>query len=135
MLRVYHTLQSPAKSHQTKTGLPSATEVSAIVNRLVDASVPLAYWAGYTKVVLISAAHIRPWTVCPSGTGGRNVMLFPRRWIDITGKKISDVWEAALRAVLGIIVLRPGVSQVCIALVMPIVTYADAVHRPKFAGD
>ncbi|KZT06305.1 uncharacterized protein LAESUDRAFT_726133 [Laetiporus sulphureus 93-53] len=95
----------------TNTGPSSTIQASAIINRLINASIPLAYWAGYTKIILVSAAHIRPWAVCLSDTDGRSVMLFPRRWIDITGRRINDVWEAALRAVLGIVVFRPGICQ------------------------
>lgn len=37
--------------------------------------------------------------------------VFPRRWIDIRGDRIPNLWAAALRAVLGTLVFRPGISQ------------------------
>ncbi|OBZ79916.1 Transcription factor tau subunit sfc3 [Grifola frondosa] len=90
--------------------LPEALIFSAI-GRMVDAPIPLAHWTGYTSIVLVSAAHIRPWTVMVSEPEGAKNMIFPRRWLDITGRKMGDVWDAALRAVIGVILLRPGVSQ------------------------
>ena len=42
----------------------------------------------------------------------RKSMVFPRRWLDIYGRKLDEMWEAALRAVVGQILLRPGISQV-----------------------
>ncbi|KAI0762701.1 hypothetical protein C8Q74DRAFT_1371700 [Fomes fomentarius] len=93
----------------------------SVVQRMTDAAAtaPLAYWTGYAAVVLVSAGAIRPWTVTvyntesadSPGSAERKSMLFPRRWLDIYGRKLSEVWEAALRAVLGIVLLRPGISQ------------------------
>lgn len=87
------------------------------------AAAPLAYWTGYAAVVLVSAGAIRPWTVTvyntesadSPGSAERKSMIFPRRWLDIYGRKLSEVWEAALRAVLGLVLLRPGISQVSVA--------------------
>jgi len=36
---------------------------------------------------------------------------FPRRWLDLAGKTVPDVWESALKAVVGVVAFRPGVSQ------------------------
>ena len=40
------------------------------------------------------------------------LMIFPRRWLDVYGRKLDEVWEAALRAFLGLVLLHPGISQV-----------------------
>ena len=40
-------------------------------------------------------------------------MVKPRRWIDIDGSQVSEVWEAGLRAFVGMIASRPGITQVC----------------------
>ncbi len=81
------------------------------IQKMTDGPLPLLYWMGYSSpLVLVSAAHIRPWTVTlPSEL---QYSIFPRRWIDISGAKLMEVWGAAVRAVIGTIVLRPGISQV-----------------------
>ncbi|RDX56211.1 hypothetical protein OH76DRAFT_605431 [Lentinus brumalis] len=91
---------------------PEATLFS-VVQRMVEAPVPLAHWTGYAAVVLVSAKAIRPWTVTVSDaqTPDRKSMIFPRRWLDIYGRKLDEVWEAAMRSVLGLVLLRPGISQ------------------------
>jgi transcription factor C subunit 3 len=38
--------------------------------------------------------------------------MFPRRWLDIKGEKVPDIWQAAIRAVMGTIIFRPGILQV-----------------------
>ncbi|KAI0724234.1 hypothetical protein C8T65DRAFT_704140 [Cerioporus squamosus] len=92
--------------------IPETTLFSA-VQRMVEAPVPLAHWTGYAAVVLVSAKAIRPWTVTVSDAQNpdRKSMIFPRRWLDIYGRKLEDVWEAAMRSVLGLVLLRPGISQ------------------------
>jgi len=50
--------------------------------------------------------------------------IFPRRWFDLTGKKALDVWESALKAVVGVVVFRPGVSQVRSLLVMGFIRFS-----------
>ncbi|KAJ3936613.1 MAG: hypothetical protein NXY57DRAFT_885326 [Lentinula lateritia] len=67
------------------------------------------HWVGYNNTLLVSSAHAASWTVALSDSP--LIRVFPRRWLDIFGKKVIDVWEAALRAVIGAIVFRPGISQ------------------------
>ncbi|KAI0359061.1 hypothetical protein OH77DRAFT_1396288 [Trametes cingulata] len=102
-----------------------AHAVRSVIQRMTDtaAAVPLAYWTGYAAVVLVAATHIRPWTVSVPDAEPRSeaegevderttkTMLFPRRWLDIYGRKLHDVWEAAMRAALSLVLLRPGISQ------------------------
>ncbi|KAI0823034.1 hypothetical protein BC628DRAFT_1365542 [Trametes gibbosa] len=99
--------------------VPAAT-VKHVIQRITDAPVPLAHWTGYTAVVLVGAAHITPWAVVvpvSENTEARAVpsvkqmMIFPRRWLDIRGRKLREVWDAALRAVVGLVLLRPGISE------------------------
>ncbi|KAJ7596727.1 hypothetical protein C8J56DRAFT_295687 [Mycena floridula] len=81
-----------------------------IIQRLVDAPIPLLTWLGYSSPLsLVSASHIRAWTALISEDIGARV--FPRRWLDISGYRISEIWEAGLRAVVGAIVFRPGINQ------------------------
>ena len=71
---------------------------------------PLCYWVGYTHPVLVSRPHIAEWTVSIPGLTPR--LVFPRRWLNIKGEKMSEVWNAGLRAVVGVLIARPGISQV-----------------------
>ena len=76
----------------------------------MEATVPLIFCAGYATLLVASSAYARAWAVSVSAEPPMRV--FPRRWIDIAGRKMGDVWDAALRAVIGTIVYRPGISQV-----------------------
>ena len=88
--------------------------LSSAVQRMTEGPVPLAHWTGYAAVMLVSAKAIRPWTVTVSDVQNaiRKSLIFPRRWLDLHGRKLEQVWEAALRSVLGLVLLRPGMSQV-----------------------
>ncbi|KAF9478012.1 hypothetical protein BDN70DRAFT_71126 [Pholiota conissans] len=90
-----------ASSHQP--------EVAVIIDQMVEASIPQIYWTGYDSLVLISAHVVPKWSV----TISKDPLLyvFPRRWLDIRGIKVPDFWQAALRAVMGLVVFRPGISQ------------------------
>ena len=80
------------------------------VNQMVEASIPQVYWAGYESLVLVSAHFIAEWGVTVSKDPMSNI--FPRRWLDIRGNKVPSFWHAALRAVMGSVIFRPGISQV-----------------------
>ncbi|KXN81127.1 hypothetical protein AN958_06081 [Leucoagaricus sp. SymC.cos] len=72
-------------------------------------TVPLVYWTGYNSLVLVSAPFIKYWSTKISDTPLQRI--FPRRWLDTEGRRIREFWEAALRAVLGLVIFRPGISQ------------------------
>ncbi|KAJ4476656.1 hypothetical protein J3R30DRAFT_3292589 [Lentinula aciculospora] len=86
-------------------------EVLSVVSKMTGELRPFLHWVGYNSSLLVSSAHAGSWTVALSDSP--LIKVFPRRWLDIFGKKVIDVWEAALRAVVGAIVFRPGISQVC----------------------
>jgi hypothetical protein len=44
--------------------------------------------------------------------GSTHKRMLPRRWLDVTGNIISDVWRAAQQAVIGNIFFRAGVTTV-----------------------
>lgn len=68
------------------------------------------YWVGYSKTLyLVSASHIASWTV--QVAADLTTRVFPRRWLDINGDRVVEVWESALRAVVGTVLFRPGISQ------------------------
>ncbi|KAJ7169467.1 hypothetical protein C8R46DRAFT_1088869 [Mycena filopes] len=91
-----------------KTKLPHG-EVVAAVRRITECSVPPIFWAGYSSLVLVASSHLRAWTVEISTEP--LTRIFPRRWIDMTGAKVIDLWEAATRAVMGVLLFHPGVTQ------------------------
>lgn len=107
---------------QAKLGFVLEDTLSSVVQRMTEGPVPLAHWTGYNAIALVASAHIRKWTVTISDSRGeefestfsppQNSMIFPRRWLDIYGRKLTEMWEAALRGVLGLVLLHPGVSQV-----------------------
>ncbi|THU88448.1 hypothetical protein K435DRAFT_830546 [Dendrothele bispora CBS 962.96] len=84
-------------------------ELLHVIGKMTEEPDPFLYWIGYNSSFLISSAHLRFWTV--SVSEDPMVRVFPRRWLDIFGSKISEVWEAALKAVIGAVVFRPGISQ------------------------
>jgi hypothetical protein len=88
---------------------------------MTEFSIPLVFWAGYVSPILVSSAHLREWTVVTSETP--LIRTFPRRWVDILGSKMTDIWEAALRAVLGTILFRPGITQVSFRVYMTTIHY------------
>jgi oxalate---CoA ligase len=90
--------------------------ILTLVHRMTEMHTPLLFWAGYSSSALVSSMYLRAWTVMVSKNP--RTRIFPRRWFDLTGKKMSDVWESALKAVVGVVVFRPGVSQVRSLLVM-----------------
>ncbi|KIY52288.1 hypothetical protein FISHEDRAFT_35427 [Fistulina hepatica ATCC 64428] len=81
-----------------------------VLQRLTEAPIPLVYWVGYGSSILVAAQHCNPWTVLISKEPLCRV--FPRRWIDVKGHKMSDIWAAGLRAVVGMVLYKPGISQV-----------------------
>ncbi|TFY76774.1 hypothetical protein EWM64_g7235, partial [Hericium alpestre] len=91
--------------------LPGYTydEIWTVVGKFLDSSIPLIHFTGYSYLVMVSASHIQPWTVIVSNEPLTRIL--PRRWLDIRGTKMADVWEAALRAVIGVIIFRPGIRQ------------------------
>lgn len=94
---------------------PSSTASSRLqklftVNQMVEASIPQVYWTGYESLILVSAHFIAKWGVNVSKDPMSS--LFPRRWLDIKGNKVSSFWHAALRSVMGSVIFRPGISQV-----------------------
>ncbi|KAA1468493.1 hypothetical protein DENSPDRAFT_833797 [Dentipellis sp. KUC8613] len=80
-----------------------------VIEQLLDAPIPLIHFCGYSSLVMVSASFIQPWTIVVSSDP--LIRVFPRRWLDISGSKMNDIWEAAMRAVVGTVVFRPGISQ------------------------
>ena len=80
---------------------------------MTETSIPLLMWMGYSnKLVLVSTSHIRHWTAIVSEEPALRVL--PRRWVDIRGERIADIWDAGLKAVMGTLIFRPGITLVSI---------------------
>jgi len=73
---------------------------------LRKAKPPLVHWVGYNEALLVSSSHIRGWGVVLS-----DQLILPRRWIDIFGNEMRDIWEASCRAVVGFVLMRPGITE------------------------
>lgn len=85
-------------------------DVHDVVDKIISRRTPLFFWTGYSSVVLVSSAYLQTWSiVIPTS----EVTVKPRRWTDIRGSQVPEVWEAGLRAVVGTIVSRPAITQVC----------------------
>ncbi|KIM47907.1 hypothetical protein M413DRAFT_439604 [Hebeloma cylindrosporum] len=97
------------KSDLLASAGPRASRVPFLINQLIEAEVPQLYWTGYDSLVLTTAQHVAKWSVVVSKSPLINE--FPRRWLDIKGTKIADFWQAALRAVMGLVIFRPGITQ------------------------
>jgi hypothetical protein len=85
-----------------------------LLQRMSQTSPPLILWVGYSAPVIVSSFYARAWTVEIGGEPNLTTLTLPRRWIDINGGILRGIWDAALHAAIGIIVFRPGISQVSI---------------------
>ncbi|EJD42971.1 hypothetical protein AURDEDRAFT_185760 [Auricularia subglabra TFB-10046 SS5] len=99
----------------TRAELSSSTVQfpTELVRRLTSGPVALLFWTGYDNARLVHTNFTGHWTVQLGGDSDDAPLrkLLPRRWIDIRGRVIEDVWNAAVRAVSGLVQLRPGVTQ------------------------
>lgn len=82
------------------------------VARLTNVSPSLAFWTGNKDVVLVSSHYASAWTVIVEQDDNKCTRVLPRRWLNIWGGVMSDVWAAACRAVMGIVHFHPGIPQV-----------------------
>ncbi|KAI0786110.1 hypothetical protein C8Q75DRAFT_304194 [Abortiporus biennis] len=95
---------------QTHFSASETDLVKTAILKLSTCTIPLLFWTGYSDIVLVSSNYASKWSVAlSSGTESKRVV--PKRWYDIHGRQIGEVWEAALRAVMSIILYKPGVSQ------------------------
>lgn len=91
----------------------STEHIHLAIIKMHNLPIPLLFWIGYQSDRLISADYLSAWTVAISDDDASPLTrFFPRRWLDIYGRRISDLWDAGLKAVVGMILMRPGVSQV-----------------------
>ncbi|OAX37287.1 hypothetical protein K503DRAFT_866963 [Rhizopogon vinicolor AM-OR11-026] len=98
-----------SKSHFLTLGAYDV--VMDLLQRMSQTSPPLILWVGYSAPVIVSSLYARAWTVEIVGEPNLTALALPRRWLDIHGDTIRGTWDAALHAVMGIIVFHPGISQ------------------------
>ncbi|TFK36810.1 hypothetical protein BDQ12DRAFT_633054 [Crucibulum laeve] len=106
------TVQNAGEQGVTKSDLMmnmSDGRICLFLQRMTESNVPLIFWTGYSSLVIVSAFFSSKWTVLISENP--MIRVFPRRWLDIEGLRIADFWEAAVRAVTGVIIFRPGITQ------------------------
>jgi oxalate---CoA ligase len=88
----------------------SATILPVLASLMDDGPVPPIIFVGHSRPRVVCSRQSEAWTVMVKEEPRINVL--PRRWLDLRGIKVRETWRAALRAVIGTIVFRPGISQV-----------------------
>ena len=84
--------------------------VVSVLESLMDNTIPLIVRVGHVRSRIVCSSQSAPWTVMVNEEPRINEL--PRRWLNLSGEKVREMWRAALRAVIGTIVFRPGISQV-----------------------
>ncbi|KAF8604424.1 hypothetical protein BDV93DRAFT_522539 [Ceratobasidium sp. AG-I] len=77
---------------------------------------PLVYALGYDQARIVSAFELDKWTVkvvpsTPSTSHASFKSVFPRRWLDIHGNVIENIWTMAVRTVAGALMYRPSINE------------------------
>ncbi|KAF9243844.1 hypothetical protein BU15DRAFT_86274 [Melanogaster broomeanus] len=87
----------------------SQQRILDIVEKMTSTSPPVLFWTCYDTPTLVSSDYCDLWSVILSNEP--LTFVFPRRWLDLRGYKLDSAWSAALRAVVGVVFLHPGLSQ------------------------
>jgi hypothetical protein len=86
--------------------------VVSVLESLMDNTIPLIVRVGHVQPRIVCSSQSAPWTVMVNNSEEPRINVLPRRWLNSTGEKVREMWRAALRAVIGTVVFRPGISQV-----------------------
>ncbi|EUC63046.1 B-block-binding subunit of tfiiic protein [Rhizoctonia solani AG-3 Rhs1AP] len=86
---------------------------------LTKANPPQAYALGYDQARIVSAQYLSDWAVeAASGneeaTQTESKFIFPRRWLDIYGNMLEDIWTMSIRAVTGAFMYRPCMNELAL---------------------
>jgi hypothetical protein len=117
-------------SHGQRLMKQSLLDVSRESLNATLASIPAAtsqsvFWAGYDTARLV---HIEFWPLWQSSarnlklgdnglviSGGEGeIKCTSRRWVDIWGRRIDKVWEQAVGSARGLLISRPGLTEVSV---------------------
>ncbi|CAE6468822.1 unnamed protein product [Rhizoctonia solani] len=92
------------------------TSSPTALTALIKANPPQAYALGYDETRVVSAQYLSDWVVEvglgneePSQTESK--LIFPRRWLDIYGNMLDDIWTMAVRTMIGAFIYRPCMSE------------------------
>ncbi|KAF8845363.1 hypothetical protein BDN67DRAFT_941224 [Paxillus ammoniavirescens] len=80
-----------------------------LVHKMTLTSPPILFWTCYNVPTLVAGDYYGPWSVIVSDDP--LTLVSPRRWLDPRGYRLDSAWSAALRAVVGVIFLHPGIGQ------------------------
>lgn len=75
-------------------------------------SPPILLWTYFNAPLLVAADYCGAWSVIVSDSP--LTLIAPRRWLDIRGYRLDGPWRAAQQAVIGVVFLHPGISQVSV---------------------
>lgn len=123
----------------------TVNEVDAALAALALEDTPRVFWAGYDNAHLIGREHWAAWStpVKPrdaflADTNTPRTECAPRRWIDIWGEVIPFEWDRCMKAVLGQLITRPGMTEhdlrKRLALVLDRMELVDIIHSLVSAG-
>jgi hypothetical protein len=98
--------------------LQTSRDAEFVVKEITTSTVSLGFWSGYARCHLISTRFLGSYAVPLAGeaeegedkTGLR--LMMPRRWVNLRGETVTATWKAALRAVVGLLLIRPLVDHV-----------------------
>lgn len=119
------------------TDLDRSTALTC-VDKLCSTSPPCIFWAGDSKLVVVSSSHLAHWAVdvsdilaqppAPPAPTSKKLkakkkdtssqkLVLPVIWNDLSGKHIEVFWDKATRWVHGILLTNPGLTCVRCSLV------------------
>jgi hypothetical protein len=67
---------------------------------------------GYSQPILVHPRYKNDWQLS-------DVMPNPKQWLDVFGQKVEPTFMRCVRAVYGLIVQKPGITQVRCSLELP----------------
>ena len=97
----------------------SASELESVMKALGEQ----VFWAGYDTARVVHTDFKHEWTVklhpavrkhgaVERVKKGTSIWVVPRTWVNMYGSRIDSAWERAKRAVHGLIISRPGLTEV-----------------------
>ncbi|KAF9229607.1 hypothetical protein BS17DRAFT_743885 [Gyrodon lividus] len=87
----------------------SQQRILEFVQKMTLTSPPILFWTCYNTPTLVASDYCGSWSVTISDEP--LTLVSPRRWLDLRGYRLDSAWSAALKAVVGVIFLHPGISQ------------------------
>jgi transcription factor C subunit 3 len=102
---------------KVETGL-SVSEIDGAFAALALEPTPRIFWAGYDNAHVVAREFWGGWTtrIKPrdkflSPDPSPRVECVARRWVEIWGELIPTEWDRGMKAVLGQLIVRPGMTE------------------------